>query len=1058
MLSLDQCIKANRPMTFVVAESDLEVLQHINDNFKEGRFHVYSKTLTNIINLQDLLNKKFSVKSGKASSTIDVLDQILAKDFASSNKTFETFIFLDSDNYIHDAQNIRKIKDILSRYQLDVTYTVNLIFISQTVSVPAALERLGEMVFFDLPSIDILKEVSNKLSSELDLKGKKKPSDEIINNLKGLTKFEVEQAYLQSFTIHEGIDIGFIRDFKKNAIAKTDLLSLLETDITFNEIGGMENLKAWIQKSYGGWTVEGKNFGLPLLKGLLLVGLPGCGKSLICKAIGNEWGLPIIQLDPSRIFSSRVGDSEANMRRVLKIIENIAPCLMGDSRITLANGNVASIKELYDNNYRDEVISINNSFEFEKSRVNLITKKISDDLYNVRTSIGNIKATGNHRFPVLKSNGEMHWIPVNQLSQEDFIVCPRKIQNTKMPHILDYFEDDTKIYSEKFCKEVLIKARENDYDYYKKHSRRITRDSVRKKTYRGFVFKHELIRFKINLSDLSHIYKISFGGGGYRDSFVTKVPSQISEDLCYLLGLLWSDGNIGDKGYWYYDSALKGPRNTPYRTKDLNTTKFYNNEKVLHDTLNTILSNEFNVELGLYNSKTSKNIITGDIPVIISKFLRKLQKDLISLPDRYIWAWLSGVLDGDGHVHKERINYAAKKHLNNEYLRDVLLRVGFPSTLSTDNFKSFRLDITSSKKIELFGSKLKLRHPKKSNDLSILIEKRLGNICRMDTLDVREQMCQTLIEKDLISEMQPITCKGDNRYQHVFSVPKTYKRPIHEYLDRKRYITYDKIKEIFEMLDCKNQWYFNNNFFFSQVKSVDKIQGFHEVYDLCLNKNHNFIANRMFTHNCVLFVDEVEKGFAGMQSSTFSDAGVTARVIGSFLIWLQECQEPIFTVATSNNIQYLPPELISRFDETFFVNLPQFKERIEIFKIHMKKLKKDPDKVHIEALAQAAKDLSGREIEQALKEAMYDAFYKKNELTTDVILNVLTKKTNLLTTMAEQLDFVLKWVGWDEDKQDGIRARFANPVESKEISRVQDEIEKLIKDVEDGGPLQNNQK
>jgi hypothetical protein len=64
---------------------------------------------------------------------------------------------------------------------------------------------------------------------------------------------------------------------------------------------------------------------------------------------------------------------------------------------------------------------------------------------------------------------------------------------------------------------------------------------------------------------------------------------------------------------------------------------------------------------------------------------------------------------------------------------------------------------------------------------------------------------------------------------------------------------------------------------------------------------------------------------------------VTARVIGTFLVWLQECQKPVFTIATSNQIQYLPPELISRFDETFFVNLPQFGERKDIFKIHIAK-------------------------------------------------------------------------------------------------------------------------
>jgi SpoVK/Ycf46/Vps4 family AAA+-type ATPase len=206
---------------------------------------------------------------------------------------------------------------------------------------------------------------------------------------------------------------------------------------------------------------------------------------------------------------------------------------------------------------------------------------------------------------------------------------------------------------------------------------------------------------------------------------------------------------------------------------------------------------------------------------------------------------------------------------------------------------------------------------------------------------------------------------------------------------------------------------------------------------------------------CVLFIDEIEKGFAGYQSSTFSDSGVTARIIGTFLTWLQDCSKPVFTVATSNNIAYLPPELIQRFDEKFFVNLPQMAEREDIFKIHLKKLSRDPKTFDIRKLAEASQDLSGREIEQVLKEGMYDAFSKRSkdknsDLTTGIILQVLSKKTNLLLTMNEQLKYLLKWVGYDKDKKDGIRARFAHPIEEDDIARIRDQIESLIKEVEKG--------
>jgi SpoVK/Ycf46/Vps4 family AAA+-type ATPase len=213
---------------------------------------------------------------------------------------------------------------------------------------------------------------------------------------------------------------------------------------------------------------------------------------------------------------------------------------------------------------------------------------------------------------------------------------------------------------------------------------------------------------------------------------------------------------------------------------------------------------------------------------------------------------------------------------------------------------------------------------------------------------------------------------------------------------------------------------------------------------------------------CILSIDEIEKGLAGIQSSTFSDSGVTARVIGSFLIWMQECTKPVFTVATANNIQYLPPELISRFDETFFVNLPMASEREDIFKIHINKLghsthhkkARNPDNFNLKDLAEKSKDLSGREIEQVLKEAMYDAYHNKEELSTSIILNVLSKKTNLLTTMGEQLKYLLEWVGFDEARGDGIRARYASTPNSLDLNRVQSEIDSMIKETEKKKPFE----
>jgi len=527
-MNIDEAIGANRPLTFVVAESDTELLLHLNRTHRDNFFLVYSESLSGVLPLEQYLSSRGNLVSEEAKTTIMVLDSILTQNVATNFKAggFTTVVFLDCHTLMTDQQVIRKIKDIMHRYQIDENFTYNMIMVSHRICVPQQLERLSEMVFFELPTEAQLKAQSKKLCKKLQLSGDRIPSEDVVNALRGLTLFEVEQAYLSSLFIYDRIDLNFIRNFKKTSISKTDLLTLLETDITFKNIGGMDRLKAWVVKSAGGWTAEGRKFGLPLLKGLLLVGPPGCGKSLLAKAIGNEWGLPVVNFDFGKVFSSRVGDSESNMRRVLKIFESISPV--------------------------------------------------------------------------------------------------------------------------------------------------------------------------------------------------------------------------------------------------------------------------------------------------------------------------------------------------------------------------------------------------------------------------------------------------------------------------------------------------------------------------------------------VVFADEIEKSMAGLGSSDKSDAGTTSRVLSTFLQWFQDSTYPVFIVGTSNNISAMPPELISRFDETFYVHMPQAKERRDIFNIHLQKVNRDPAKFDIDVLADTSKDFSGREIEKIIREAMYDAFAAKMELTTDIILQVISKKTCILKTMAENVKQLFNWVGWDPVKKDGLRARYASIPEDFDQSRVQQEIEKLIAGLDTG--------
>ena len=161
----------------------------------------------------------------------------------------------------------------------------------------------------------------------------------------------------------------------------------------------------------------------------------------------------------------------------------------------------------------------------------------------------------------------------------------------------------------------------------------------------------------------------------------------------------------------------------------------------------------------------------------------------------------------------------------------------------------------------------------------------------------------------------------------------------------------------------------------------------------------------------VVWIDELEKGFSGTQSSGISDGGTTARVFGTFISWLQDKTAPCFVVATANDVSALPPELLrkGRFDEIFFVDLPSKTEREEIFSIHLKKRKRDPSGFDMSALGAGTAGFSGAEIEQVVISSLYDAFDENSDITTDLLLSTARQQVPLSVTMAERIAMLRHW-------------------------------------------------
>ena len=161
---------------------------------------------------------------------------------------------------------------------------------------------------------------------------------------------------------------------------------------------------------------------------------------------------------------------------------------------------------------------------------------------------------------------------------------------------------------------------------------------------------------------------------------------------------------------------------------------------------------------------------------------------------------------------------------------------------------------------------------------------------------------------------------------------------------------------------------------------------------------------------CVLWVDEIDKAFSGFQSH--GDSGTTNRVLSTFLTWLSEKSSPVFVVATANNIDWIPSEILrkGRFDEMFFLNLPTCEERKSIFELHLKRHRPGSmQKFHLGLLGQLSKEFSGAEIEQVVIEAMRLGFHENREFSTEDILVSMQNLIPLARTKNKEIELLKIW-------------------------------------------------
>lgn len=261
---------------------------------------------------------------------------------------YDFHVFFGNKQRPADPVIVRSLRDLIPTLKTS-NARKNVIFISPELNIPESLQKDIVIYDFPLPNLEDIKERLNKMISvnkRIDINElTEEDKDKLCKAALGLTMQEAENAFALAM-VQDGKlnkdDIGIILEEKMQVIRKTGMLEYIQTDLGIDDIGGLDNLKKWLLKRNNSWSERAKKYCIPAPKGVLVTGIPGCGKSLTAKAMSTIWQLPLLRLDLGKIFSGIVGSSEENMRKAIATVEAVAPAILWVDEIEKGLNGVSS--------------------------------------------------------------------------------------------------------------------------------------------------------------------------------------------------------------------------------------------------------------------------------------------------------------------------------------------------------------------------------------------------------------------------------------------------------------------------------------------------------------------------------------------------------------------------------------------------------------------------------------------------------------------------------------------------------------------------------------------
>ena len=345
---ISQLIRARFPLLFIESHEERRVfgeLQAVAEDASLVRTTrpVYRWSLTD------------GLVDGAGNAIAGTLEPARALEAVLQHEESAVFVFVDLHASLGDERRpadpltVRRLRDIAGAFQRGMTART-LVIVAPQLQLPPDLSKDVTIVDFPLPgpheiraaleSIIEANAHSGRIQVELDEHGRER----LVDAARGLTLQEAENAFARAI-VEDGKltleDVATVTAEKQQTIRKSGTLEYVTAQIDLDDIGGLQNLKRWLARRNNSWMAEAAAYGLPSPKGVLITGVPGCGKSLTAKAVASAWQLPLLRFDIGRVFSGLVGSSEQNMRNALHTAEAVAPCVLWIDEIEKGFSGVA---------------------------------------------------------------------------------------------------------------------------------------------------------------------------------------------------------------------------------------------------------------------------------------------------------------------------------------------------------------------------------------------------------------------------------------------------------------------------------------------------------------------------------------------------------------------------------------------------------------------------------------------------------------------------------------------------------------------------------------------